>query len=78
MRTHRGLVATAITALTVPIVVAGPASASTTHVVHPGQSVQAAINRAEPGDTIASGPAPTARTWRSPRTGSRCWATAPR
>ena len=52
MRTRRGVVATAITALTVPIVVAGPASASTTHVVHPGQSIQAAIDRADPGDTI--------------------------
>jgi nitrous oxidase accessory protein NosD len=32
---------------------AGPAQAATTHVVKPGQSIQAAIDAASPGDTIS-------------------------
>ena len=42
-------VAVAIAALTV----GSPASArSATHVVHPGQSIQAAVDAASPGDTV--------------------------
>ena len=42
-------VAVAIAALTVGL----PASArSATHVVHPGQSIQAAVDAASPGDTV--------------------------
>ena len=51
-------VAVAIAALTI----GSPASArSATHVVHPGQSIQAAVDAASPGDTVRVWPASTTR-----------------
>jgi nitrous oxidase accessory protein NosD len=52
MRRRLSLTVSVVTALAIPLTLARPASASTTHVVQPGESIQAAINRATPGDTI--------------------------
>src|SRR4051812_43919905 len=52
MRHRFGLAASALAVLGVPFIAIAPAGASLTHVVQPGQSIQAAINHAQPGDTI--------------------------
>ena len=52
MRHRFGLAASALAVLGVPFTAIAPAGASLTHVVQPGQSIQAAINHSQPGDTI--------------------------
>lgn len=48
----------ACAALTTALVLgaAGPSSGSDTHVVHPGESIQAAVDAARPGDTVVVAP----------------------
>ena len=48
--------ATAATIAAIPLVVASPIAAGAERVVHPGQSIQAAVDAARPGDTIRVAP----------------------